>query len=131
MPQQNDAFPTLWEARIGKYLTIKIQQGHKGADDVILYVANGKKALWQAVDKKEFQDAWNSTRRTPIDLHEDRITNDRQLRYAIQHELYKIINRTSDGYQKELYHDLPNVLITIADTEQYVKVPVRTRKQQK
>jgi hypothetical protein len=126
MEAHEQGFPLLWEVRIGKYLQLKIQQGNKGPEDLILYVSNGKGSIWQAVNRTEFLRAWNETRRDPIELDGEPIRNEAQLRYALRHALYGIVQR-SRGYQ-ELYHDLPNVLLGLAESERYV-VTTRTRKQ--
>lgn len=124
-----NTFPTLWEAKAGKYLTIKIQQGKKGNDDLILYINQlGHKPIWQAVDRAELLRAFNSVRREPIQLEAFPINNERQLRYAIRHALYDVIQRSA-GYQ-DLYHDLPNVLIGIAESEHYLPTVI-TRKNRK
>ena len=124
MQHTNNRFTTLWEANIGQYLQLKIQQGNRGPDDFILYVSNGKNSIWQAVDREQFLKAFNETRREPLQLGEEPIRNDRQLRHALRHALYNIIQRS--GTYRDLYHDLPNALLMLAETERYV---VKTRKQ--
>lgn len=128
-------FSTIWEANIGKYLTIKIQQGNKGDNDIILYVANGNKYIWQHVDKEEFFNSWNNSRRSKF--VPEQINNSEQLRYTIQHAVFDAVKSATPSYRKEIYHDIPNVLMGIAEMEdygeRYVNILMRrkTRKQYK
>ena len=117
MKTHNKRFPTLWESKIGKYLTIKIQQGNKGEKDIILYVQNGHNYLWESVDKDEFFNAWNSSRNNRITL--ETIHNETELQYAIQHAVFNATKSCTDEYRKHVYHDIPNVLMGIAEMENY------------
>ena len=117
MNNQHNTFATLWEAKIGEYLTIKIQQGNKGDKDIILFVKNGKGSLWQSVDKDDFFNAWNNSRSSKF--VPTTINNREQLRYTLQHNVFDAVKRTSNAYRNEVYHDIPNVLLSIAETEHY------------
>ena len=115
---ENTTQQPIWQAQIGKYLNMKIRQGNKGENDWILVIRqSGHKDIYQAVDKDEFLKEWNKSRREAFVSKQ--INNDTQLRWELEHACNEAIKNCTNFYKKHIYHDLPNVLLGIAECEAY------------
>jgi len=121
--QKQTKYDTLWESITpdaedrSKYLVIRIQQDKRGK--LVFFAGNKKGYVWQEVSTPEFLHNWkdagfDNVRAKPI-------YNKEYLKHALQRAINLILMESCGSY-KDVYHDLPNALMELAEQEDYINL---------